>query len=381
MNNKDNFYRRTWAEIDLDALSGNIRVISELSRGKEIIAVIKANAYGHGAVPCARALNEMGITHFAVSNLREAQILTEGYVKGDIIIFGYCDVPAVLDNLGKGYIFTVGSEQYAKELSDAALERGVRVTADIKLDTGMSRVGISTEREADYILSQKGLDCRGAYTHFAVADSLEPQNMEFTRQQQRALEALCKSRGLKMHSQNSGGITCHSDFDGDFVRAGIMLYGHRGDLACPIPEGVKPLFSLKTIVSQLKRIPAGATVSYGRTFTAERETLLAMIPCGYADGFNRHLSGNWSCLVRGKPAPICGRICMDQAVLDVTDILDISVGDIVTVYSDKPEDVCSLEKAAAQSGTISHEILCCISARVPRVYIKGGKTVDIVFYG
>ena len=205
--------------------------------------------------------------------------------------------------------------------------------------------------------------------------------MEFTRKQQAALESLCKSRGLKMHSQNSGGITCHSGFDGDFVRAGIMLYGHRGDLACPIPDGVRPLFSLKTVVSQIKTVPTGTTVSYGRTFTARRETVLAMIPCGYADGFNRHLSGNWSCLVRGKPAPVCGRICMDQAVLDVSDIPEISGGDIVTVYSDNSEDVCSLEKAAAQSGTISHEILCCISARVPRVYIKGGETVNTAFYG
>ena len=381
MNNGDNFYRRTWAEIDLDALKGNVRVISELSNGKEIIAVVKANAYGHGSVPCSKALNDMGITHFAVSNLREAQILTEGGIKGDIIIFGYCDVPSVMENLDKGYIFTVGSTEYAEELSDAALKRGIKVTVDIKLDTGMSRVGISTESEADRILSQKGLNCRGAYTHFAVADSLEPQNMDFTRKQQDALESLCKSKGLKMHSQNSGGITCHSGFDGDFVRAGIMLYGHRGDLSCPIPDGVKPLFSLKTVVSQLKTVAEGTTVSYGRTFTAQRETVLAMIPCGYADGFNRHLSGNWSCLVNGKPAPVCGRICMDQAVLDVTDIPDISVGDIVTVYSDKPEDVCSLEKAAAQSGTISHEILCCISARVPRVYVKVGKTVDIAFYG
>ena len=381
MNNNNNFYRRTWAEIDLDALEGNIGIISELSGGKEIIAVIKANAYGHGAVPCARALNKMGITHFAVSNLWEAQALTEGNIKGDIIIFGYCDVPLVMDNLGKGYIFTVGSEQYASELSDAALERGEKVKVDIKLDTGMSRVGISTQREADNIMSLKGLDCRGAYTHFAVADSTGPENMEFTREQQRALEALCKSRGLKMHSQNSGGIICHSGFDGDFVRAGIMLYGHRGDPECPVPEGLKPLLSLKTVVSQIKSVPKGATVSYGRTFTAERETLLAMIPCGYADGFNRHLSGSWSCLVRGRPAPVCGRICMDQTVLDVTDIPDISIGDIVTVYSDDPEDVCSLERAAALSGTISHEILCCISARVPRIYIKGGKETEIVRYG
>lgn len=381
MNNGDNFYRRTWAEIDLDALEGNVRTIAELSRGKEIIAVVKANAYGHGAVPCSRTLNEMGVTHFAVSNLREARILTEGGVKGDIIIFGYCDVPSVMESLDKGYIFTVGSTEYAEELSEAALKRGVRVTADIKLDTGMSRVGISTEEEAEFILSRKGVDCRGAYTHFAVADSPNPQNVEFTRKQQAALETLCKSRGLKMHSQNSGGITLHGGFDGDFVRAGIMLYGHRGDLSCPIPDGIKPLFSLKTVVSQIKTVPAGATVSYGRTFTARRETALAMIPCGYADGFNRHLSGNWSCLVNGRPAPVCGRICMDQAVLDVTDIPDISVGDIVTVYSDKPEDVCSLEKAAERSGTISHEILCCVSARVPRVYIKGGETVDIAFYG
>ncbi len=376
----NNFYWRTWAEIDLDTLKNNINEIKKITNGKEIIAVVKANAYGHGDIHCAEALSKCGIRHFAVSNLWEAQGLSDGGIKGDILIFGYCDIPLIFENLDRNYIFTVGTTEYAKQLSDEAIKRGVTVPVHIKFDTGMSRVGITTEEEADFILSQKGLDCRAAYTHFAVADSLDAECMEFTKQQHRKLSDICHSRGLKMHTQNSGGILFHSDYEGDYVRAGIVMYGHKPDAAFPFPAEIRPVFSLKTVVSQLKTIEAGTTVSYGRTYTAERQTKLALISCGYADGFNRRLSGQWECEINGQYAPVCGRICMDQTLIDVTDIPDVKVGDIVTVYSNKLDDRCSLENAAEKIGTINYELLCAIGTRVPRIYIEDGKETEVIRY-
>ena len=376
----NNFYRRTWAEINLDTLKDNINRIKALAKGKDIIAVVKANAYGHGDRHCAAALMKCGIRHFAVSNLWEAQGLTDGGITGDILIFGYCDIPLIFENLGKGYIFTVGDTEYARLLSDEALRRGLTVPVHIKLDTGMSRVGISTAEEADEILSLRGLDCKAAYTHFAVADCLDEDCIAYTEEQYRKLADICRARGLKMHSQNSGGILYHDGFDGDFVRAGIVMYGHKPDPACPFPEGIKPVLQLKTVVSQLKTIEAGTTVSYGRTFTAQRKTKLALISCGYADGFNRRLSGQWSCRINGSSAPVCGRICMDQTLLDVTDIPDVKIGDVVTVYSDELEGGCSITHAAELIGTINYELLCAVGTRVPRLYIEDGREIEVQRY-
>lgn len=376
----NNFYWRTWAEIDLDVLKENIAKIKELAHGKEIIAVVKANAYGHGDIHCAHTLNKCGVKHFAVSNLWEAQGLTKGNIEGDILIFGYCDIPLIFENLDKNYIFTVGTTEYAKELSDEAIRRGVKIPVHIKFDSGMSRVGITSAEEADFILAQKGLDCKAGYTHFAVADSLDEDAIRYTELQQKRFSEICKSRGLKMHSQNSGGIIYHDGFEGDYVRAGIVMYGHKPDPAFPFPEGIKPIFRLKSVVSQLKTIAPGTTVSYGRTYTAQRETKLALVSCGYADGFNRRLSGQWSCIINGKPAPVCGRICMDQTLVDVTDIPDVKVGDVVTVYSDELEGGCSLEKAAELIGTINYELLCAIGTRVPRLYLEDGQETEVLRY-
>lgn len=376
----NNFYWRTWARINLDVLKRNIAKIREISGDKEIIAVVKANAYGHGDIQCAKALNQCEIKHFAVSNLWEAQRLNSEGISGDVLIFGYCEIPLITENLDKNFIFTVGDVEYAKRLSDVALENNVIIPVHIKIDTGMSRVGITTEKQLDYILSLPGLDCRAGYTHFAVSDSLIPEDIEFTERQQRKIIEMCKKRGLKTHSQNSGGIIYHGEFEGDFVRAGIVMYGQKPDSRFPLPNGIGPIFELCSVVSQLKTIKAGDTVSYGRTFTAQRDTKIALVSCGYADGFNRRLSANWSVMINGKSAPICGRICMDQTLVDVTDIPDVKVGDVVTIYSNAIEGGCSVEEAAKRVGTIGYELLCAIGTRVPRIYIEDGKETEIQRY-
>ena len=375
-----NFYWRTWAQVDLDILKQNISKIRELSHGKEIIAVVKANAYGHGDVQCAKALNECGIKSFAVSNLWEAQRLYSNEIAGDILIFGYCDLNLIAENADKGFIFTVGDIEYAEKLSRIALDNSITIRADVKIDTGMSRVGINTEEQLERLLSLDGLEYRAGYTHFAVADSLDAADIEFTDNQQRRLLEMCKKHGLKTHSQNSGGIIYHSDYEGDYVRAGLVMYGQKPNELFPLPEGIRPIFCLKTIVSQLKTIHKGDTVSYGRTYTAERDTKLALVACGYADGFNRRLSGTWKVQINGKTAPICGRICMDQTLIDVTDIPDVKIGDVVTIYSDEVEGGCSVEHAAQLVGTINYELLCAIGTRVPRVYIQNGSETEIQRY-
>lgn len=375
-----NFYHRAWAEINLDALKSNINEIRKYAGNKEIIAIVKANAYGHGDAECAPALNRCGVRHFAVSNIWEAQSVSDAGTQGDILIFGYCDIPMIFENIDKNYIYTVGSTAYAQELSDYAVKQGMKVPVHIKFDTGMSRVGITTAEEADFILSLPGLDCKAGYTHFAVADSLEEQDMEFTKQQYARLAGICRSRGLPIHCQNSGGILFHDDFDADFVRAGIVMYGHRPNTLYPLPDAIRSVFSLKTVISQIKTIHPGDTVSYGRTYTAEKETRLALIPCGYADGFNRRLSGQWSVLIHGKPAPVCGRICMDQTLVDISDIPEAEIGDIVTVYSNETDGGASVDHAADLIGTISYELLCCIGTRVPRVFIENGEEKDFLRY-
>lgn len=376
----NNFYWRTWARINLDVLKRNLSKIREISGGKDIIAVVKANAYGHGDIQCAKAMNQYGIKHFAVSNLWEAQRLKSEGISGDVLIFGYCEIPLITENLDKDFIFTVGDTEYAKRLSDTAMENNTKAPVHIKVDTGMSRVGISTEDQLEYILSLPGLDCRAGYTHFAVSDSLEPEDIEFTELQQAKIIGMCRKRGLKTHSQNSGGIIYHSDFEGDFVRAGIVMYGQKPDSRFPLPEGIQPIFELCSVVSQLKTIYPGDTVSYGRTFTASREMKIALISCGYADGFNRRLSGNWNVIINGKSAPICGRICMDQTLVDVTDIPNVKVGDVVTIYSNSIEGGCSVTEAAQRVGTINYELLCSIGTRVPRIYIENGKEAEIQRY-
>lgn len=376
----NNFYWRTWAQVDLDILKQNIAKIRELSHGKEIIAVVKANAYGHGDVQCAKALNECGIKNFAVSNLWEAQRLYSNGIEGDILIFGYCDLSLIPENANKSFIFTVGDVEYAEKLSKTAMENGLSIRADIKIDTGMSRVGINTEDHLKRLLSLGGLEFRAGYTHFAVADSLDDSDMEFTDKQQRKLLEMCGKYGLKTHSQNSGGIIYHGEYEGDYVRAGIVMYGQKPNELFPLPEGIKPIFCLKTIVSQLKTIHKGDTVSYGRTYAADRDTKLALVACGYADGFNRRLSGNWNVRINGKTAPICGRICMDQTLIDVSDISDVKIGDVVTIYSDEIEGGCSVEHASQLIGTINYELLCAIGTRVPRIYIQNGSETEIQRY-
>lgn len=376
----NNFYKRAWAEINLDALKSNIGIINRYAKGKEIIAIVKANSYGHGDIRCARVLNDMGISKFAVSNLWEAERLRENNISGDILILGFTDIDFALENHNCGYIFTAGSVEYSKTLSAEAQKRGIKIPVHIKINTGMSRVGVDTLQEAAEIQALEGLNVLACYTHYAVSDSFDSLCTKFTEQQFSKAYEISRNLNLPLHTQNSGGLLYHDNFEGDYCRPGIIMYGHKPDSGMPIPDGIKPLMQLKSVVSSIRTIKQGETVSYGRTFTAQQDTRIALIPCGYADGFNRRLSNQWNVIINGHSVPIRGRICMDQSMADITDYPDIKIGDEVTIYSDETQGGSSFEHAADLIGTINYELLCAIGTRIPRVYFENGKPTSIERY-
>lgn len=374
------FLKRAWAEIDLDALEHNFNEIKKLSKGKEILAVVKANAYGHDDKAVCLKLQELGVKYFGVSNLWEGEKLRQHGIKGNILSFGYTDEDYFDELLEYDITQTAGSVQYAKELSDYALSKGVKLPVHIKINTGMTRVGIDSEEELLSVLALPGLDCKAAYTHFAVSDSLDAEDMQYTDKQQQKLLSIAKGKGLLLHSQNSGGIVYHPDFEGDIVRAGVIMYGHSPNYPLEVPFEMKSVMTVKSVVSQLKTIPAGTQISYGRTFTADKEMTVAVIPIGYADGYFRDFSSKGQMLINGVLCPVVGRVCMDQTIVDVSAVTDIKTGDTVYVYSDKCEQT-GIDYNASLIGTIGYELTCAVALRIPRVIIHKGEIKEVVRYG
>ena len=374
------FLKRAWAEIDLDALEHNFNEIKKLSKGKEILAVVKANAYGHDDKAVCLKLQELGVKYFGVSNLWEGEKLRQHGIKGTILSFGYTDEDYFDELLEYDITHTAGSVQYAKELSDYALSKGIKLPVHIKINTGMTRVGIDSEEELLSVLALPGLDCKAAYTHFAVSDSLDKDDVQYTKKQQEKLLSIAKGKGLLLHSQNSGGIVYHPDFEGDIVRAGVIMYGHCPNYPLEVPFEMKSVMTVKSVVSQLKTIPAGTQISYGRTFTADKEMTVAVIPIGYADGYFRDFSSKGQMLINGVLCPVVGRVCMDQTIVDVSAVTDIKTGDTVYVYSDKCEQT-GIDYNASLIGTIGYELTCAVALRIPRVIIHKGEIKEVVRYG
>ena len=374
------FLKRAWAEIDLDALEHNFNEIKKLSKGKEILAVVKANAYGHDDKAVCLKLQELGVKYFGVSNLWEGEKLRQHGISGTILSFGYTDEDYFDELLEYDITQTAGSVQYAKELSDYALSKGVKLPVHIKINTGMTRVGIDSEEELLSVLALPGLDCKAAYTHFAVSDSLDEGDVQYTEKQQEKLLSIAKGKGLLLHSQNSGGIVYHPDFEGDIVRAGVIMYGHCPNYPLEVPFEMKSVMSVKSVVSQLKTIPAGTQISYGRTYTADKEMTVAVIPIGYADGYFRDFSSKGQMLINGVLCPVVGRVCMDQTIVDVSAVPDIKTGDTVYVYSDKCEQT-GIDYNASLIGTIGYELTCAVALRIPRVIIHEGEIKEVVRYG
>lgn len=388
------FLKRTWAEINLDAILHNYRGAKAASGG-DVLAVVKADAYGHGVQYVAPALQAEGANWFGVSNLEEALQLRHLGIRGKILILGFTppEFAPVLasENLSQA----VFSSRFGKELSRQAATAGVRVQTHLKLDTGMNRLGFNTSPEGVETSCQEILELyrqgnlipEGIFTHFASSDMDGDAEGVFTQEQSHRFWNLLKMlerEGLifeTAHLYPSGGIFTRSADRCDLARPGIMLYGYSPSSELDTsPLRLHPALSVKSTVIQLKWVTAGETVGYGRTYTAESDCLIATVPIGYADGYPRSLSNRAEMLIRGRRAKITGRVCMDQLMLDVTEIPGVSEGDTVTVIGADGDEFVSAAELAALAGTISYEILCLISKRVPRIFYQNGKEVGRINY-
>jgi len=386
---EDFLLKRAWAEVNLDAICHNYNLIrASLPKETKLCCVIKANAYGHGAVTLARCYEKVGADFLAVSNLSEALELRYEKINLPILILGYTPPEAAKVLYENNISQCVFSPDYARALANAARLAGVSVKAHIKVDTGMGRLGFALRHEEDLLrcsdeiavsLADSALVAEGIFTHFASADEGEAGE-DFTQEQLSLFLQLTKvlqDRGISFavrHAANSAATLCYPEASLDMVRAGIVLYGMTPS-SCVVGNRLVPALELKTVISHIKTLSQGESVSYGRTFVADKEMRVATLPIGYADGFWRAAgSVGHRVLLRGRFAPIIGRICMDQCMIDVSDIPDAKEGDTVTMYGGAGERVDSL---AEQLGTIPYEILCAIGERIPRVYIENKKAVSV----
>ena len=371
MNYELNFVKRCWVEINLQTLVNNLKAYqNSLQSPHEIMAVVKANAYGHGDVEVSKALQQAGIHHFAVSNIEEAIRLREAGITGQILILGYtpCDQA---ERLFK-YDITqaIVDEAYAAELRKS----GLRVKVQAALDTGMNRIGLDAEHpeECERAIRQyaKDFELTGLFTHLCVADTDTESCRTFTKRQEELFTAVAECvADLKLpfiHCLNSAGGLWHDCQKSALVRLGIILYGLKPDYTNSLPSGIKPALEWKTVVSMVKRVHAGETIGYGRSYRVEKDMTVATLPTGYADGYNRLLSNKGRVFIHGHAAPIVGRVCMDQMLVDVTDIPDVKLGDEVVLLNSTNY---TADDMAEELGTIGYEIVCDISARVTRVYV------------
>ena len=372
-----NHYVRCSAEISLKSIRQNLENYKKfLSPSTELLCVVKANCYGHEdrlIVPYLE--RELGVKWFAVANLEEGLRLRQEGIKGEILILG-CTPPESAPEIAENGIIQACTElSYAKELSRLSEGRTVRLHCAI--DTGMTRIGLTgtaeeNARELLEISKLENISLEGIFTHYAVADSLDEDKAEYTAMQTERIKATAKEAkklGVELsqvHFLNSAGGVYHYDPESTLARLGIILYGLYPDADVPLPFEPEPVMSWYGMISQVKTIPAGTTVSYGRTFTAERETKLATIAVGYADGYPRALSNKGQVLINGKRCPVAGRVCMDQFMADVTDAGEVKAGSYAVLIGSDGEERITADDIARLTGTIGYEIVCGISARVPR---------------
>lgn len=379
-----NFLHRTWAEIDTDALLHNFNIIKSETHGVKLMAVVKADAYGHSARYVAPLLEENGASAFAVSNIEEAITLRGCGITRPILILGYTPVSMASQLYTNDITQCVFSPEYAKMLSSEAVTLGIKIKVHIKLDTGMSRIGfdcrdasLSGIAEAISAARLDGFIFDGVFTHFAVSDRNDKEEDGFTDEQYSRFIAgveRFKQAGLNpnyCHCCNSAALCLDRDKHLDMCRPGIILYGLTPSSGLKLKEDFIPVMTVKSVVSMVKEIKAGDTVNYGRTFKADRKMKIATVTAGYADGYPRLLSNKGSVVINGKRARIVGRICMDQMSVDVTNIDNVKQGDEVILFGKE----LPVEELADLCGTINYEIICGISPRVPRIVIKNGSNL------
>lgn len=381
-----NFTRRAvWAQIDLDAAAHNMRQIRKhVGPDVKIAAVVKANAYGHGSVELAKTFAENGADCFAVSSLDEAvELRRYAHIDKEIFILGHTDARRTEELLTYDIEPAVFNLKNAEFFSQEAQRLGKTLRVHIAVDTGMSRVGFQVNEfsvsEIKAIAALPNIEIRGMFTHFAVSDI---KDKTFTREQYGHFRWMCKrmeEEGIHIalrHCCNSAAALELPEYYCDMVRPGIIMYGCEPSPDVDInPYDLRPVMSLRCCIAHVKLIDAGATVSYGRHYTAPSRRKIATLPVGYADGYSRILSGKVDVLYHGHRVPQVGAICMDQCMIDVSGEANVHAGDEVVLFGRQGDSFIPIEEIAAACGTINYEIMCNISRRVPRVYMKNGKVV------
>lgn len=380
----DAVLRRTWAEIDLDALAHNYQQARrQIGPGVKYLGVVKADAYGHGAVQTALQLERLGTDYLAVSSLDEARELRQGGIRAPILILGHTPPEMVPQLIACGVTQTVSARSKAESYSAAAAACGGTLKIHIKVDTGMSRLGFLVrgrhfDSGVDAIARScdlPNLEAEGIFTHFSSADEDGGDGRAYTREQfalfTRVLDALAaKGRRFTLrHCANSGALARYPEMYLDMVRPGIALYGAGEDRE---RLGLRPVMTLKSSVSTIKVFDEDTDVSYGRTFRTRAKTRVGVLPIGYADGLFRGLSNRASVWTAQGPAPILGRICMDMTMTDLSALPDVHVGDEVEIFGSRQP----VDDLAAVLGTIPYELTCAVSKRVPRLYIQAGRVVE-----
>lgn len=377
----EKYRKRTWCEIDLNALKYNIDTIRSIT-DKKIIAVVKANAYGHGDVEISTELQNLGIDYFAVSNIDEAIKLRENNIKSNILILGYTPIEEA-ELLSKyDIIQAILGYEYAVNLNKSLEEKNCTARVHLAIDTGMNRIGFIQNEKHDtledikLVYNLKNLKIEGIFTHLCVADSFRQDNIDFTEYQMNNLDIIVeelKKSGYDcglVHAQNSAGLTNLNKEQYGAVRAGIILYGLNPSNDVRKDIIYKPIMSLKSVVSLVKNISKGDTVGYGRTFKADKTMKIATITAGYADGYSRLLSNRGEVLIHGTRCKIIGNVCMDQFMVDISNVDDVHSGDIVTLVGKDGNEEITLDELANIIGTINYELACNINLRASRVYLK-----------
>ncbi len=375
----------TYALIDLDALAHNVRALRQhIGPQVEMFAVVKANAYGHGAVQVARVALENGAQRLAVARTSEGVLLRRAGISAPILNMCYT-VPAEAETIiAAGLTATVASPEGARALSQRAAALGRQATVHIKVDTGMGRYGLLPEEVLPFleqVSRLQHLDIEGIFTHFAVADS---RDKSYTHRQLAIFNDVlhaAQEAGYRFrlrHAANSAATLDLPEAHFDAVRTGLALYGlyPSSEVSREVP--LQPVMSIRSHAARVRILPPGSSVSYGRTFIAARPTRVVLVPIGYGDGYHRLLSNRGSVLIHGQRAPIIGRVCMDQLMADATDIANVQQDDEVVLLGEQDGEVIPAEEIAALAETINYEVVTALAARVPRLYVRAGEVVEIV---
>jgi len=369
---------RVWAEIDLDALADNVRLLKSQANGAALLAVVKANAYGHGAVAVARAALAAGADRLGVICVDEGEQLRRAGITAPILVMGHTPAAEARRLVDLSLTPSVVSREVALALARVASERGIEVAVHLKVDTGLNRYGLPPSEAADlgrWLRDLAGVQVEGLFTHFASADEGDKSH---TLEQHRLFLSVAEQLDWVpiRHVSNTATLLDMPDMSLEMVRPGLGIYGCYPSSQVNRSLPVRPALSLKSRVARLTSLAPGESVSYGRIWRASRPSLIGLVLCGYADGLPRALSNRGSALVRGQRAPIVGRVCMDMCMVDLSDIPDVAVDDEVVIIGRQGEEEISADEVAELCGTISYEILCGISARVSRLYLRQGRIVS-----